>query len=290
MSSIDFTLEKDGFIGKLFVPDEDCFEGKALIVFSGSDGVFALSQLLAEKFQGAGLATMALAYWNMPGLPGCLENVPLEYLGTVSDKLNEMGYEKVGLWGVSMGAEYALLAASLLPEKFSCVIACSPIDFATQGLKNKTEIADGSAFSFGGKSLPCTRYNRTMTKGAMIGSFLKNREFSVRFMYDGIASEPDPESIIKVENIRGPILLFAGELDSMWPAVLAGNRIVKRLESCDFPHEKRLYAYEHGSHYMVPMSLKSDKLFRAERKYSEESPRIKADIWEKTLDFIRNAW
>ena len=97
-----FLLIKDGFIGKLYIPDEDCFTGKVLIAFSGSDGVFLLSQKLAEKFQTVGLTIMALAYWNMPGLPDHLEDIPLEYLGMVSDKLKEMGYEKIGLWGVYM--------------------------------------------------------------------------------------------------------------------------------------------------------------------------------------------
>ena len=290
MNTVDFSVEKDGFIGKLYIPDVDNFKGKALIAFSGSDGIFALSKKLAEKFLEAGLTTMAVAYWNMPGLPEGIENIPLEYLGKVSDRLKVMGYEKIGLWGVSMGAEYALLAASVLPEKFGCVIACSPIDFVTQGLTSKKMIATDAAFSFGGKPLSCTRYSRGMKKSDVLKAFLKNGEYTVRFMYDDIAAAPDPESLIEVENIKGPVLLFAGELDSMWPAALAGERIIKRLEDCNFQYPKALYKYEHGSHYMVPMSLKSDKIFKAERKYLEESARIKADIWEKTLEFIRNAW
>ena len=290
MKTLEYTLEKDGFIGKLHIPDLDHFKGKVLIAFSGSDGIYLLSQKLAEKFQSAGLTTMALAYWNMPGLPESLENIPVEYLGKVSDKLKEMGYEKIGLWGISMGAEYALLAASRLPEKFSCVIACSPIDFVTQGLTKKKLVADGAAFSFEGKTLACTRYKRSMTKMTMIKAFLKNGEYTVRFMYDDIAEAPEPDSLIKAENIKGPILIFAGELDSMWPATLAGDRIIKRLEEYKFEYGKELYKYEMGSHYMVPMALKSDKIFKVERKHPEECARIKADIWEKTLNFIKNVW
>ena len=72
--------------------------------------------------------------------------------------------------------------------------------------------------------------------------------------------------------------------------ILAGERITRRLESCGFPYAKELYKYEHGSHYMVPMSLKSDKLFKEERKYPEESAGIKAYIWEKILNFVKNVW
>ena len=124
----------------------------------------------------------------------------------------------------------------------------------------------------------------------MIKAFLKNGEYTVRFMYDDIAEAPEPDSLIKAENIKGPILIFAGELDSMWPATLAGDRIIKRLEENKFEYGKELYKYEMGSHYMVPMALKSDKIFKVERKHPEECARIKADIWEKTLNFIKSVW
>ena len=67
MNTVDFSVEKDGFIGRLYIPETDKFKGKVLIAFSGSDGIFALSKKLAEKFLEAGLTTMAVAYWNMPG-------------------------------------------------------------------------------------------------------------------------------------------------------------------------------------------------------------------------------
>ena len=286
----DFSLEDDGFIGKLYIPNEDNFKGKVLIVFSGSDGIFELSQKLAGKFVEAGLTTMALAYWNMPGLPEGMEDIPLEYLGKVFDSLTELGYEKIGLWGVSMGAEYALLAASYLPQKFSCVIACSPIHFATQGITKNKNNATNSAYSFQGKSLIFNKYKKSMSKWTAAKYILKRGEYSVRFMYDDISENPIEGSIIPVENINGPILMFAGEMDSMWPATLAGDKIIERLNAKNFGFKRELYKYEHGSHYMVPMSLKSDKLFKAERKYPEESQRIKADIWEKTLNFIASVW
>lgn len=48
--------------GKLFIPAEDKYPGKALICFSGSDGGIELARMLAGVFQGRGLTALALAY------------------------------------------------------------------------------------------------------------------------------------------------------------------------------------------------------------------------------------
>lgn len=65
-----YRLETDGFHGELFLPAEDRYPGKVLICFSGSDGKFELSRMLAEVFQSHGLTALALAYVMEAGLPG----------------------------------------------------------------------------------------------------------------------------------------------------------------------------------------------------------------------------
>ena len=44
-----------------------------------------------------------------------------------------MRYEKVGLWGISKGAELALTAGSLLPKLVNAVIAVAPMNTVCQG-------------------------------------------------------------------------------------------------------------------------------------------------------------
>lgn len=62
------------------------------------------------------MTVLALAYWNEPGLPDGFEKVPVESVEKTALWLREHSFEKVGLWGISMGAELALLAGSLMPE------------------------------------------------------------------------------------------------------------------------------------------------------------------------------
>ena len=99
-----FRVKKDGFHGELFRPVQDEYPGKALICFGGSDGKFELARMLATVFQARGLTTLALAYVMEKGLPDCFYHVPIDLLEAAAKRLHDMGYEKVGLWGISKGA------------------------------------------------------------------------------------------------------------------------------------------------------------------------------------------
>lgn len=52
-----------------------------------------------------------------------------------------------------------------------------------------------------------------------------------------------------------------------------------------FPHKH--LSYIHGSHYMMPIHLKSEKLFVAERKYHQDSERYKQDMLREMTEFLR---
>lgn len=99
-----YHVKKDDFHGELFQPIEDKYPGKALICFSGSDGGYEMSKLLAAVFQSHGLTTLAIAYVGEEGLPDKFVNVPIDTIETAAKHLHNLGYEKVGLWGISKGS------------------------------------------------------------------------------------------------------------------------------------------------------------------------------------------
>lgn len=68
--------------------------------------------MLAWVFQLSGLTALALAYVMEEGLPRQFFRVPIEPLEAAAKQMHGMGYEKVGLWGISKGAELALTAGS----------------------------------------------------------------------------------------------------------------------------------------------------------------------------------
>ena len=125
--AVETTLGKEGFLSALYIPKADTYPGKTLILVGGSDGYFSLTRLIAEQFAARGLTILALAYWGKEGLPTALQKIPLEYAEKAALWLQSRGYEKIGIWGISMGAQYALLAASHLPDLLSCCVAVCPI-------------------------------------------------------------------------------------------------------------------------------------------------------------------
>ena len=60
---------KDGVTGVLYQPEEDRYQGKALLVFGGGDGSFSDTKKIAEVFAYEGISVLAIAYWKEKGLP-----------------------------------------------------------------------------------------------------------------------------------------------------------------------------------------------------------------------------
>lgn len=290
MENTTFRMKTDGFHGELFCPAQDHYPGKALICFGGSDGKFELSRMLAAVFQEHGMTALALAYVMEEGLPVQFYRVPIDPLERAAERLHEMGYEKVGLWGISKGAELALAAGSLLPDLINAVIAVAPMNTVCQGFVKEKNIQfmPGSAWSFHGEEFPYSRFRQEkFPLGQVLWKSLKAREVTMFDLYSPLVEAPNPAAVIRVEAITGPILLISSKMDTMWPSELAAKRIMERLREKQFAYPYRHLSYDSGSHLFIPMELRMAKFFRGDRgKYKESSRKARADSLEKTLEFI----
>jgi len=285
-----YRMKTDGFHGELFCPEQDNHPGKALICFGGSDGKFELARRLAAIFQGRGLTTLALAYVMEEGLPDKFYQVPIDPLEAAAKRLHEMGYEQVGLWGISKGAELALTAASLLPGLVNAVVAVAPMSTVCQGFaKGKgIRLMPGSSWSFHGREVPYAPFGYEKTPyGAILWKSLKAREVAMFDLYLPLVEKPVPEAVIRVENITGPILLISSKMDTMWPSEPAAEKIMERLREKNFPYPYRHLSYDYGSHLFVPMELSVAKFFRGDRGRNKEPGRkARINSLEKTLEFV----
>ena len=284
-----FSLEHNGFIGHLYQPEQNEYPGKALIFFGGSERMYSLTRLVAEQYIKRGLTVLTLAYWNMPGLPRRFEKIPIETVEKPALWLRCNGYDKVGVWGISMGAELALIAGSLLPGLISCVVAVSPINLVGQGIDSRRmKLLSCSSWSFRDKELPYVKLR--MRWGSIIRDLVRRRSMSVRACYKDVISHIPEKAVIKVEKITGPVLCLSARNDDMWPAAEAGDAMMERLEQKGFawPHEH--ICYEYASHLLVPYKLKSARIFAIERKYPEKCMESNLDSLEKTLAFLKTAW
>ena len=278
------------FFGELFLPEEDKYPEKALICFSGSDGGIELARTLAGVFQAHGLTTLALAYVMEEGLPKQFSKVPIDSLEAAAKRLHDMGYKKVGLWGISKGAELALTAGSLLPGLVNAVIAVAPMNTVCQGFAKDKGICfvPGSSWSFHGEEIPYTSYGlEKFPLGHILWKSIQIRDVTMYDLYLPLVQNPDPAAVIQVEKITGPILLISSKMDNMWPSELAAKQITKRLQEHSFPYFYQHLSYDCGGHMFVPMEFGQTKIFKGDRGKNKE-PGLKArmDSLVKTLEFV----
>lgn len=285
-----FRMKTDGFHGELFRPAEDKYPGKVLICFSGSDGKFGLAKGLAKVFAEQGLTALALAYVMEEGLPGKFYHIPIDMLEAAAKQLHETGYEKVGLWGLSKGAELALTAGSLLPGLVNAVVAVAPINLVCQGFSKEKGITvmPGGSWSFHGEELPYGAFEiEKFPVGQVLRKSLAARELTMYDLYLPLVEHPEPTAVIRVENITGPVLLITSQMDTMWPSVPAAEKIMERLRQKHFAYPYRHLNYKYGSHLFMPMETGLAKFFVGDRgKYKTLSKKARMDSLAKTLEFV----
>ncbi len=285
-----YRVKTDGFHGELFLPAEDKYPGRALICFSGSDGGMELARGLAGVFQSHGLTTLALAYVMEEGLPQRFLDIPIDFLEAAVKRLHGMGYKRVGLWGISKGAELALTAGSLLPGLVNAVIAVAPMNTVCQGFAKERGISlmPGSSWSFHGVGIPYTPFgSEKFPLGSVLWKSIRMRELTMYDLYLPLVQHPAPAAVIPVEKITGPVLLISSKMDTMWPSELAAEQIMKRLREHGFPYACRHLSYDYGSHLFVPMELRSARFFKGDRgKNREPGRKARMDSLAKTLEFV----
>jgi dienelactone hydrolase len=149
------TVRRDGLASTLFVPASVRPGAPAVVVLGGSEG--GEDTRTASALALNGYPALALAYFQEPGLPQCLCAIPLEYFARA---LRWLRGQPVGrgrpviLYGVSRGAEAALLVASYEPRLFTAVVADSP--------------SASVHVAFGGTGPAWTFRGKPLTTGAVI--------------------------------------------------------------------------------------------------------------------------
>jgi len=230
----------DGLVGVLCSPEGG--PGPGVLVLGGAEG--GLHERDAEAFAAAGFTALALAYFGAPGLPAGLVEIPLEYFGRGLDLLAAAASPAgLAVVGGSRGGEAALLVGST-DERVRAVVCVAGGALLTQGIDYRLPtfldiIAQPTAsWTLGGKTLPYVpnvvpdELRRMVAEGEPIPLIL--------------AFPPVPEDrgvleevSIKVERIRGPVLLISGELDPS-PAVAysqaGADRLAARGHRYPFAH------------------------------------------------------
>lgn len=215
-------VHERGLVGELYLPAGD---GKhpAVIVVTGSGGGMPPATGPAGGLASRGYVVLALAYFNVRGLPSELSYIPLEYFATAMDWLASqpaVDPGRIGIVGASRGAELALLLGSISP-RVHAVVAYMPSSVVIGGCcSGRGE----PAWTIGGKPVA---YVPPRMQG----------DFTLR-----------ARAAIRVEQIHGGVLLISGTEDEVWPSEASSNEIMDRLRRDHFAYPFKHLSYEHAGH------------------------------------------
>jgi len=285
-----FTVKTDGFFGEIFKSKESnsSFKDKILIICPGSTGDFDITTKVCMGISKCGIDTLGINYSYEEDTPDTLSKVPIDYIENAAKYLKSIGYEKIGIWGISFGAIYSLLCGVYLPDLISLVVAASPLHFVIQAQdSNKNISLEGSSFSYQGKEIPFEPFKEKMTFFKNFYNTIKNLEPNLYYLYEPMMDIISEEHIIPVEKMKARIILFSGKIDNLWPSHKACELIMKRLKEHNYSYPYEHIVCEHGSHLMVPLDTMSGKFFKACRKYPEETAKYKEEHYNKLVETFK---
>jgi dienelactone hydrolase len=261
----------------------------AMIVLPGSQGGLPGPAGHAGGLASRGYVVLALAYFNAEGLPPLLQNIPLEYFATAVEWLKSqptVDAARIGVLGTSRGGELALLLGATYPSAFRVVVANVPSSVVWPGLSNDSETP---AWTLNGKPVPGVPGRFTAADLALSG-----RDRFLKRLKDTSAVA---RAEIAVERIAGPVLLFSGKDDQLWPSDVFAARVVARLKAHDFAHPVEHYSYENAGHliarpFMPTSDVRQVRLHPISKRPNmpggtpEGQARANEDSWEKLLAFL----
>ena len=299
------TIDKNGFEGS-FYPSSNK-EKTGVIVLSGDKDDDFLSRAFAKYFVKKGFDTLSLSLSQENKGTG-VSLWKIEYSEKAVEFLKSQGISKIAFCGISMQAVLALLSASLIPE-ISMVIAFTPCDFVPWGFSHGKLLDDKNAewptgeslASFRGEEIPC--HPSPLPKIEYWEKFCQDkrqyREMHSKGIFD-LSERKRPvseDAFIKIENIKGRIVLIGAGDDSMWDSRRYIERMKERLTRCGFSYPVDIFTPYVGTHLLLPQSLVKEAvpvfstlvymMFSSGRKFRGECKKARLDL-DIRLDKILN--
>ena len=306
MKKITFSNSNDGFYGTYYINPNGA--DNAVIGLFGDDPNDYMAKCGAKWLHKNGVNVMCMS----PDVKNYSHvNYPLERIGTAIKWLKSNGNKKIGIMGMSTAGMDSIAAASYYPD-ITLTFGLTPSDFIWQGFEQGEKdsckdwpIPNASTLSWEGKPIAYMpfvyqhpEYYRIIeeeTKGS--GDVTRSTKL---FIDSEKARKHTEEEMIKIENIKGKLILIGAEDDSFWETGKYIRRMDKRLQehphSCDY----EAIVYEHGTHFVLPESLLRTALpvglkfvlkfvFRAAKEYPNECEATRKDI-DKRLSAAIKEW
>lgn len=292
-----------GFPGAIFATlpvSAGAAKRPALIVMGGSEGGKTVVNDAAQRLASRGFAVLSLPYYSpaqwpsmkaeVPELPPAFADIEINRLNDARAWLmtrKEVDGSRIGLYGVSKGAEFTLLGAVTFPW-VKTAVAIVPTDVVWEGWGQNVEPGKRSSFAYKGKPFPFTPYKDFAEE---FQGFQTGQDVRIRRPQDkGRAANPAAAAAarIPVERYKGPLLLVAGQEDQVWNSAMMAHNIAERRAVAKL--ETVSLIYTDAGHYLSGNGLSPTTQYNVGPNKSGGTPeanaRAQADAWEKTIQFL----
>lgn len=229
-----YSIEKVSYknlVAELYLP-KSTKAVPVVIAFGGSEGGIGTGKANGEMIAPHGVAVLALAYFDAPGISKTLDQIPLEYFLDAIDYVathDRINTNKIGVVSGSRGSEAAFLMASL-DKRIKSVVVTTPSKVAWYGMTKAR-----SAWTYQNKDIP-----------ALSLGLSKEAKLIDRFSVALKDEKKSNDAQFNFKEINGPILLISAEHDQVWPSYKMSNDIKAYLESHKFKHAVIHNAYKTG--------------------------------------------
>ncbi|MEO1360236.1 MAG: acyl-CoA thioester hydrolase/BAAT C-terminal domain-containing protein [Pseudomonadota bacterium] len=289
---VDVTPELPGAF--LYIPN-GIERPPVIIAMGGSEGGDRSARQSGAKFASRGYAVLGLPYYSpaygssapqFPDLPQTFVDIPVDKIEIARDWLrqrDDVDASRLALYGISKGAEFALIAASKI-DGIGAVIAIVPSDVVWEGWGSSADPGTTSSFSWRGEPLPFLPYYKMNEEIAKFSN--PNANPRMRTPHDA-GRETYPERIeaarIPVESINAPVFLVGGDKDDVWASGPMARNIKKARDAVGLQTD--VYVDERAGHYLSGDGYSPMLSFIDEVDAAAEA-QLRVIAWRELLSFL----
>ena len=240
-----------GLVGVLATPGGTGPAPGVLLLGGGEGG---LRERDAEILAAEGFTVLALAYFGMPGLPGGVVDVPVEYFSRGLDVLSgePRAGDRFGVTGGSRGGEAALLVGAhdgrvgAVVSVVGSGVLTPGVDYSRGALLDILTDAP-AAWTVRGRRLPYLQH--------VIPDEMRDRIERGQPVRLSSAFPPPPDDpaeldavSIRVERIKGAVLLLSASDDGGLPSAAYSQIALDRLSTANhrYPYAHRVFDAGHS--------------------------------------------
>ncbi len=285
---VNAELIGDELPGSFFIRPEGEGPFPAIILLGGSEGNDSAARSKAPLFLAEGYAVLGLPYYSpawagaaqkFPALPRAFAEIPVDSAEVAKNWLaarNDVRAEDIAIYGVSKGAEFALLAGSKI-DGFAAIAAIVPTDVVWEGW-GTMDGSRPSSFSWRGEPLPFVRYEGMEEEFASPTG--ANGRPRLRLPHDkGRNANPQQAVAARIEiaRIDEPLLVAGSDGDQTWNSGEMTQTIAEKRAELGLPTVSLVFtdAGHQLSGTGKPNPRRSEADLTAQRK-----------IWPATLEFF----